>query len=73
VDWGLAILAATLLAFAAVSRRLDGTPATAPMVFTAAGLLFGADALGLVDPSATGESVKVLAEATLTLVLFSDG
>jgi NhaP-type Na+/H+ or K+/H+ antiporter len=72
VDWALAIVAATLLAFAAVSRRLDGTPLTAPMLFTAAGLLFGADALGLVDPSATGAPVKVLAEATLTLVLFSD-
>jgi NhaP-type Na+/H+ or K+/H+ antiporter len=42
------------------------------MVFTALGLLFGADALGLVDESATGEGVKLLAEATLTLVLFSD-
>jgi len=42
------------------------------MLFTAAGLLLGVDALGLVDPSATGESVKLLAEATLTLVLFSD-
>ena len=42
------------------------------MVFTAAGLLFGVDALGLVDPSATGEEVKVLAEATLAVVLFSD-
>ena len=72
MHWALAIVAATLLAFAAVSRRLDGTPITAPMLFTAAGLLFGADALGLVDPSATGETVKVLAEATLSLVLFSD-
>jgi NhaP-type Na+/H+ or K+/H+ antiporter len=72
VDWALAVLALTLLAFAAISRRLEGTPVTAPMVFTAAGLLFGVDALGLVDPAATGESVKVLAEATLTLVLFSD-
>ena len=72
MDWALAVLALTLLAFAAISRRLEGTPVTAPMVFTAAGLLFGVDALGLVDPAATGESVKLLAEATLTLVLFSD-
>ena len=42
------------------------------MAFTAAGLVFGVEALGLVDPSATGASVKVLAEATLAVVLFSD-
>jgi NhaP-type Na+/H+ or K+/H+ antiporter len=72
VHWALAILALTLLAFAAVSGRIEGTPITAPMVFTAVGLLFGVDALGLVDPAATGESVKLLAEATLSLVLFAD-
>ena len=42
------------------------------MVFTAAGLVVGVEALGLVDPSATGAEVKVLAEATLAVVLFSD-
>ena len=72
MHWQLATLALILLAFAAVSARLEGTPVTAPMVFTAAGLLVGVDALGLVDPSATGVEVKLLAEATLTVVLFSD-
>src|SRR5262245_33577218 len=42
------------------------------MVFTAAGLVVGVDALGVFDPAASGESVKLLAEATLTVVLFSD-
>ncbi len=42
------------------------------MVFTAAGLVLGVDALGLVDPQATGIAVKTLAEATLAVVLFSD-
>jgi NhaP-type Na+/H+ or K+/H+ antiporter len=72
MSWTLATLAVTLLTFAAISGRIEGTSLTAPMVFTALGLLFGADALGLVDESATGEGVKLLAEATLTLVLFSD-
>jgi NhaP-type Na+/H+ or K+/H+ antiporter len=72
VHWQLATLALILLGFAAVSGRVEGTPITAPMVFTAAGLLVGADALGLVDPSATGVEVKLLAEATLTVVLFFD-
>lgn len=72
MHWQLAVLALVLLAFASVSARIEGTSLTAPMVFTAAGLLFGVEALGLVDPSATGTGVKTLAEATLTVVLFSD-
>jgi sodium/hydrogen antiporter len=72
VQWSVAILALALLAFAAISGRIEGTPITAPILFTAVGLIFGVDALGLVDPAATGESVKLLAEATLSLVLFAD-
>lgn len=71
-DWQLAVLAVILLGFAAVSGRIDGTSITPAMVFTAAGLVVGVDALDLLDPSATGESVKLLAEGTLTVVLFSD-
>ena len=72
MDWALPTIALALLAFAAVSGRLDGTPITGPMVFTAFGLLVGGDALGLVDPRVSGEAVKLLAEATLALVLFGD-
>ena len=72
MTWTLATVALALLAFAAISGRIEGTPITAAMVFTAIGLLVGADALGLVEPEPAGETVKLLAEATLTLVLFAD-
>jgi sodium/hydrogen antiporter len=72
VEWALATVALILLGFAAISRRVEGTPITAPIVFTTLGVLVGADALGLVDPAPAGETVKLLAEATLTLVLFAD-
>src|SRR4051812_37054948 len=72
MEWTLPVIAGTVLAFAAVSRRLDGTSITAPLVFTGAGLLFGTRAAGLVDADPTGETVKILAEATLAVVLFSD-
>ena len=42
------------------------------MVFVAGGILASDAALGWLDPSITGESVRVVAEATLTVVLFSD-
>lgn len=72
MSWQLATLGVILLGFAAISGRLEGTSITAPMVFTAAGIVVGVDALGLVDPAATGEEVKLLAEATLAVILFSD-
>ncbi len=72
MHWQLALVALVLLGFAAVSARLEGTPITAAMVFTAAGLVLGVEALGLVDPDADGLAVKTLTEATLAVVLFSD-
>ena len=42
------------------------------MVFVAIGVLVGSEVLGEVTPSPTGSTVRVLAEATLALVLFSD-
>jgi NhaP-type Na+/H+ or K+/H+ antiporter len=72
VDWTLTIAAVTLLAVAAFSGRLTGTPVTPAMVFVAAGILAGPLVLDDIDVQASGESVKTLAEATLALVLFSD-
>ena len=68
MHWQLATLAGILLGFAAVSARIEGTSITAPMVFT----VVGARALGLVDLEQHGEEIKLLTEATLTVVLFSD-
>ena len=72
MHWQLATLALTLLGFAAVSARIEGTSITAPMVFTAVGVVVGAKALGFVDLEQHGEEIKLLTEATLTVVLFSD-
>ena len=72
MEWVLPAIAVSVLAFAAVSRKLDGTSVTAPMVFTAAGLVGGAKAAGLVHPSPDGATVKLLASATLAVVLFGD-
>ena len=72
MDWSLAILAATLLGVAAISRRLYGTPVTPAMVFVVVGLLLGPRVLGEIDVEASSETVRTLAEATLALVLFCD-
>ena len=41
-NWGLAIVALALLGYAGLSRRLDRTIVTGPMVFVGVGLAFGA-------------------------------
>ena len=72
MEWALPAIALVVLGFAAVSRKLDGTPITAAIVFTGAGLLLGPSVFGVVDPRPGGETVKLLAEGTLAVVLFSD-
>ncbi len=72
MEWALALLALALLGVATISRRLDGSPVTPAMLFVGFGLLIGPRALDGIDLSSTGSAVRVLAEATLALVLFSD-
>lgn len=72
MHWQLATVALVLLGFAAISGRIEGTSVTAPMVFTVVGLVVGARALGLIDLEQHGEEIKLLTEATLTVVLFSE-
>src|SRR5947199_1694029 len=68
----LALIAATLLAVAAVSRRLTGTPVTPAMVFALVGVLVGPLVIDEVTSPPSGEGVRTLAEATLAVVLFAD-
>jgi sodium/hydrogen antiporter len=69
--WALATVAFLLLVFAALSHRLKRSYVTLAIFFTSTGLLAG-PALGLLDLELGSEPIKLLAEATLTLVLFSD-
>ena len=72
MEWTLAIIAATVLAVAAGSRLLSGTPVTPAMVFVVLGLIAGPLVLDDIDVSTSSSTVRSLAEATLALVLFSD-
>ena len=72
MEWALAVAALALIAFGVVSRRVDGTSITPAIIFVGIGLLVGTQALDLVDAAPTGEIVRRLAEATLTVVLFVD-
>jgi NhaP-type Na+/H+ or K+/H+ antiporter len=71
MTWALATIAVLLVAYAAFSRRLQLMSVSGAMFFTTAGLLAG-PVLGLLDLRLESEQVKLLAEVTLTLVLFAD-
>src|ERR1700739_2875619 len=71
MTWALATIAALLLAYAAVSGRLGQLNVSGAMFFTTAGVLVG-PVLGLIDVRIHSEQIKLLAEITLTLVLFAD-
>jgi sodium/hydrogen antiporter len=72
VEWALALVALALLGVAAISKRLQGTPITPAILFVAFGLLVGPEVLDGIDVASTSSAVRVLAEGTLALVLFSD-
>ena len=67
-----AIIAALVFAWGTLSARLERFDMTAPIVFTAAGVLLTHGPLTPLGITPSPEVVKVLAEVTLALVLFSD-
>jgi NhaP-type Na+/H+ or K+/H+ antiporter len=68
----IAVLAVFVVGYGFVSRRLETTPVTGPILFVGAGILLGEGGLGVLE-SGMGEGVvRVLAEATLVLLLFTD-
>lgn len=70
--WTGVAVAGTLGGYGLVSRRLSRTIVSGPMVFVAVGLALGPLGLGLITPGKDTEPIKVLFEATLALVLFTD-
>jgi NhaP-type Na+/H+ or K+/H+ antiporter len=70
-SWSLAAIAGVLLAYIALQTWRPGVVSPA-IAFLLAGLIAGTEGLGWIDLSPDAEALRVLAEATLALVLFSD-
>ncbi|MEV4921550.1 cation:proton antiporter domain-containing protein [Streptomyces roseoverticillatus] len=70
--WAVAAVAAVTGGYALVSRCAAASFVSAPMAFTAAGVLIGPAGLGLLDLEHDAGPVLALAEAALALVLFTD-
>ena len=72
MEWALALVALGLLGVATVSRRIVGTPVTPAIIFVGFGLIVGHEGFQGINLSSTDSAVRLLAEATLAFVLFSD-
>jgi NhaP-type Na+/H+ or K+/H+ antiporter len=68
----LAVLASVIFVFGLVSRRLEATVLTAPLVFVAAGVILGPAGFGLVEFNLDDHTVLLLGEIALAIVLFTD-
>lgn len=69
----LALIAVLVFGYTLISRRIEKSIVSAPMLFTGVGILLGSAGIGLVDyPSLDKGAVGIFAEATLLLVLFTD-
>ena len=66
------VLAAVVFAFGLISRRLEGTILTAPIVFVVAGAILGPAGLALVEFNLDDHTVLLVSEIALSLVLFTD-
>lgn len=69
----LAVIALLIFGYSLVSRAMERSIVSAPMLFTGVGILLGSAGFGLIDyPSLNTGAVGIFAEATLLLVLFTD-
>src|SRR5215217_1337209 len=66
------VLAAVVFAFGLLSRRLEGTILTAPIVFVVAGMVLGPAGFGLVEFGLDDHTVLLVGAVALAIVLFTD-
>ena len=72
MESGLALLALLVAAYALVAARLQRLSISPALAFVLIGILLSEDFLGILALDLEAESVKVVAEITLALVLFGD-
>ena len=68
----IALLCVFLLVYSAFAGRVERSWISGPIVFTAIGFLLGPDGVGLVRIEIDGDGLRLLAEMTLAMVLFTD-
>lgn len=68
----VAAVAAMIIGFALISKRIAPTILSPPMIFVATGLLLGPEITDLVDLGIEVNAVELIGEVTLAVLLFAD-
>jgi NhaP-type Na+/H+ or K+/H+ antiporter len=68
----LALLAIFVLIYSSIGGGVERSPISGPIVFIVFGLLIGPSGLGVASLGLDNETIRLLAELTLALVLFTD-
>jgi len=68
----LALLAAFLLTYSIFAGRFESRLLNGPLMFMLGGLILGPAFLGILQPRIDSHGLRILAELTLAIVLFSD-
>jgi hypothetical protein len=72
LEFGLALVALLVAAYSLVAARLERLSISSAFAFVVIGILVSEDFLGILALEPEAESVKLIAEITLALVLFGD-
>lgn len=68
----LAMIALAVLAYGLLSARAERSVVSAPMIFLAFGVVGGESGLGILDIQVSHDALRLIAEMTLIIVLFTD-
>ena len=69
---GWAFVAVVFVGYALAARRLDRLSITAPIVLVSAGAVLGVGYLDVLPANISSESIRLVTELTLALILFAD-
>lgn len=68
----IALIAGIVLLYGCIAKRIERSCLSGPLLFMAAGYLFGPHGFGALTFNTSTETIRVLAELTLAVVLFND-
>ncbi len=68
----ISVLAGIVFLYTLVAKRIENSSISGPIVYVILGLLLGGHGLNLIGSSAQANDLRLLADLTLALILFSD-
>lgn len=68
----ISLIAAIILLYGCVAKRIERSCISGPLIFITAGYIFGPHGFGILTFNTSTDTIRVLAELTLAVVLFND-